>query len=141
MAYLTQDLARQYGSVPDQRDEYLPLSGTVFAGSALVWNASGQLVKHGAETTKFAGFALQGGASGQVVQVRKKGNVVLALAAAVALTDIGATVYLVANEDNVFNLTSTSNLPVGKISRVVTAGGSGANEVEVEFAADDLRPL
>lgn len=97
-------------------------------------------VKHHAATTAgFKGIALTGAsASGEMVEVLEDGYVVTSLAATVAAGGEGATVYAVANSTNLAdaNLTSTSNLPIGKIARVLTAGTTGANLVVVKVQGD-----
>ena len=113
----------------------------VFGGSTLEWDTTnGGVSAYAGGTGKFAGFAKEGGdnvggALGDIViDVARKGIVVLVLSATVGLGNVGDTVYA-ATDDDTFNLTLSGNMAIGKISRVVTAGTSGNNEVEVAYEA------
>lgn len=129
--------------VGDKTIERLPadVGNKIWAGATLFWDESnGGVDRYGGTAGAFAGFAQEtvdntAGALGDILlDVVRKGTVVLVLSATVALTNVGDTVYAAADDDT-FNLTSTSNMAIGKITRVVTAGLTGANEVEVAFEA------
>lgn len=142
MAALAADTPRIYGVAP--RDEKLPatvaVADIIYIGAVLTWDTTnGGVEPSPGGALSFAGFALDNKVilgtetlGDVILNVRRKGKVILAVVGTVALTHIGATVYAATN-DNTFTLSSTGNMAIGKITRVVTIGTVGVNEVEVEF--------
>lgn len=138
MTALAANTPHTYGRTEIER---LPVeaTGNIFAGATLQWDkANGGVQAYASGTVDFAGFSAEradnvaGALGDKVIDVHVRGKVVLVLAATVTLSSIGAIVYAQA-DDATFNLTSSGGMPIGKVSRVITAGSTGANEVEVAF--------
>lgn len=148
MTALAADKPRTYGSCSFEHTERLPLiaGAKVYAGSTLMWDDAGSptlgVEAHAAAGASklFAGFSKEpadntnGALGDKIIDVVRAGIIVLVISATIAASDLGASVYA-ATDDDTFNLTSTNNTLIGKITRVVTAGASGSNSVEVEFNA------
>lgn len=104
-------------------------STTVHAGSLVCLNASGYAVP-GADTTgfKFAGVAMEaadnseGSNGGATVRVRRKG-VFRFSASGMAITDIGASVYIA--DDQTVAKSSTYSVACGKIAEFASASEVG----------------
>ena len=140
MTALAANTPRTFGKTDIER---LPVEAAtkVYAGSTLQWDESNDGVQpYATGTANFAGFAAEkgdntnGALGDKIIDVHRKGTVILVLSATVALTNRDDIVYA-QSDDNTFNLTSSGGMPIGKIVRVVTAGTTGANEVEVYFEA------
>jgi hypothetical protein len=145
MATLAANTPQKFASIAEESNKVYNAEAAIYEGAVVVeGSAAGGVTNHTTGTTGFVGFAMSpASASGVKIPVRVRGTIVTSLAATIAQTDVGATVYAVANSTNPqdMNLTSTSNLPVGKIVTVLLAGASGANLVEVAFEADGLRSI
>lgn len=145
MADLTKDTPIRRGVSNLEVIEKLTAEGETFVGATLVeGTAACGVVEHAAETTGFAGLALgHADESGEDIDVLRVGLVVTSLNATVAQSNVGDTVYAPASSDNPadWNLTSASNMPVGKIVTVKTAGAAGVNEVLVLIQADGYRSI
>lgn len=134
----TTNLARVYSG--DSRILWLPCTAsTIIYVGAAVSLASGYLRPLNVADA-FAGFAeefvdmtgLSNGA--RFCKVRAEGEIELAIAGTLAVTDIGGAVY--ATDDNTFKKTSTSALQIGKLSRFISA-----TEGRVFFQAAILRSI
>lgn len=144
MATLAADTPQTYQGSKIELDEPEILDGTVFQGSALVESSTaGRLVKHTAETAGFAGMALAGGVQGETINVKPQCFWVGSIQGTIVASNKGAPVYLPASTDNLedADLTSTTQLPIGRLHRVVTAGAFGTNKVVLFLQAESLRSL
>lgn len=144
MAALAKDAVRVYSATPDPEFNHLPViaDDIIYEGAAVaVVKASGFARPATGNTAveDFAGFAVRkadntDGANGDIeVQVRRKGEVTLtALAGSPTIDNWGEVVY--ASSDNDFSLSDGgSDLPIGKVSRFVSA-----TDVKVYFQAVDV---
>jgi len=139
MAALTQDMPRTFRLTPNTQDEWEAVadaSAVIHAGAACVRDTTdgGPIPYSGTGTSGFAGFALDGATTGEWLRLRRRGQVEMAVTGTVAQSSMGALVY--ATSDNDFTLTSTDNLPIGKIVGIVATGALAVNKVLVEFEAD-----
>lgn len=111
----------------------------IYEGAAVGDNGSG-LARPLVAADPFLGFAQRqadntgGAASAIAVQVRQRGQIVLAVTGAASADDVGVTVY--AADDDTFTLTAGSNTAIGKVARWV----SGTTCV-VYFEGVQLRSL
>lgn len=117
-------------------------TAAIFAGAILVRDGT-QVdgVKKATGTTGFKGIALSGAAAaGETVDVLEVGYVETPINATVAASNEDDTVYANTSgaSDNLedCNLTSTSNLSIGKIAAVLVAGAAGANLVRILIEGD-----
>ena len=115
---------------------------------AILLESGGNVTPYaGTGTSGFAGCARDsadnsaGAAGDKVVAARSRGTVVTPINDTVAAGDEGTAIYAVS--DNPADCTKTvgTNLPVGKIARVITAGVAGSNLVELALEKDGLRSL
>ncbi len=128
----------------------------LFMGAALMMNASTGLAANVTPTAsaQFIGFAeagvdnrtgsVYGGAAAAVdIPVTQSGRVLLSVAkgSAIALTDVGTTVY--ASDGDTFTTSAgTNNIPIGKILSVPAAAvGSNTADVWVAYEATAERSL
>ena len=121
-------------------------TGVFYAGSLVVEDGSAATgVKKATGTSGFKGISLGEAAVGDVVDVLELGYIRTSINSSVSAGDEGTTVYAdVANtSDNPTDITktSTSNLPVGKISSVEVAGAAGVNRVVIRIAGDGHRSI
>lgn len=145
MTALAADTPATYEQKPGEITEKLTIDQDLTAGTVLYAGAFCQIddgyaqqVKDivAAATQGFAGVLVQGGAAGTVVDVRRVCWLVTAINVLVAIDDEGAAVYAVTNNPADVNKSSTANMPIGKIARVITAGSAGSNSVVLFLEAD-----
>jgi predicted RecA/RadA family phage recombinase len=105
---LSKDTPRQYAGAGVYKRT---AGGTVYAGSCLEIDASGNVVASSGGG-QFGGFALDGAASGETLEVLQDGEVWVPLSGTAA-TDLGDAVY--ASDDGTFTKTATSNMKIGTI--------------------------
>lgn len=133
MANTTSDIARTYeaGVEPIFNDFALESGVTVYEGAAVAIDDTANTVGAFAATDSFAGFAIAKAVEGTQthVKVRSRGIVKLTVAGS---PDVGDAVY--ASDDQTFALTSTDNLQIGKVHRVVSG-----TTCMVYFEAENLR--
>lgn len=143
MATLSVNTPRRFEAGFEDYFNELPViaSDIIYEGAAVgELNDTGtyQPLGTGSTVDKFAGFAVEkadnsaGAASAKSVKVRTFGRVQLAVTGVTATTDVGKDVY--ATDDNVFTLTATSGVTIGKIVRWVTG-----TTCIVEFRAFAMR--
>lgn len=146
MTALSADFTRRMYSDPMYEQRLaVKTSTTIYDRSAVCLEAADGFTRPVAASLtnpEFQGFALEGaantGASGAVkVLVSQKGRLVVALAGVTGgagVADIGSTVYL-ADDGTGLTLTSTNNVPIGKISAYVDS------EFTIAYEADALRSI
>ena len=92
-------------------------------------------------TTGFAGYMFGHAKPGEQARVYRRRRIITPINSTVAVTHEGSTVYAdtsgtASNNPADTTLTSTSNLPVGELVRVLAAGAAGANSCVLEIRAD-----
>lgn len=98
----------------------------IYEGSAVGLESSGKLARPLTTSDVFVGFAQSncnnagGAASAKRVQVRDKGLISLPVTSVADNGDVGKPVY--ASDDNAFTLTAGSNVFIGRVHRVDSAG-------------------
>lgn len=118
------------------------LSGSLYAGqiAQLDGSVAGQIKDVvGSATSDFAGILLQGGVALDVVELRRKGIMIATVSDLVSAGDEGVLVYAIDNNPHALTKTTTVNMPIGTIARVITAGTGVANGVAIAFEADGLQ--
>ena len=141
MAQLTVDTPRTFKAAVEPIFNDIPMTASVavYEGSA-VGIASGLARQLVAASDEFAGFAeakadnTSGAASAINAKVRQKGIVTLSVTGASAVTHINDAVY--ATDGNVFTLTASGGLQIGKVFRWVTG-----TTCEVFFEALAIRSV
>lgn len=126
MATLAADVARKYeaGVEPVLNDLAIIASDIVYEGAAVGDNGSGY-ARPFVVSDPFWGFAERkcdnsaGSAGDKNVRLVQKGAIVLTVAGASAVTDIGLAVY--ATDDATFTLTASGATQIGKVLRWVTS--------------------
>ena len=129
MAALAKDTARTYESGVEPITNDIPVKGatTIFEGSIVEdeGGAGYAAPYNGTGTTGFLGIAHRGvdnssGSDGDVnVRLVSQGGIKMVVTGATGVTDVGVAVYADA-DDNTLTLTSTDNLPIGKVHRHVS---------------------
>ncbi len=110
--------------VGDRNDVDVIAADIIYQGAAVGDNGAG-FARPLVAGDAFLGFAEEkvdnsaGAAGAKKVHLRTRGRIQLPIAG-LAQTDLSSTVY--ASDDNTFTLTSTSNSPIGKVIRFVSAG-------------------
>jgi hypothetical protein len=128
MANLTVASPRQYRGIDKRTTVTYPAAGALFAGAFVEEDGSGNMQNATAAGTTFAGIALMSATTaGDRIEVADKVEVRLSIAkgSAIALTDIGSTVY-VGDGGTDINLTASSRQAIGKVTEVEPAA-VGAN--------------
>jgi hypothetical protein len=105
---------------------FLPMVATdiIYEGAAVGDNGSG-IARPLVAGDPFMGFAMRkadnsaGAASAVIVEVKQRGEIVLAVTGAASAADVGETVY--AADDDTFTLTVGSNTAIGKVARWVAS--------------------
>jgi hypothetical protein len=123
MANLTAVLIRPHRKTDTRVITVYPAAGALFAGALVEEDGSGNMQNATAAGTTFTGMALSSStAANDRIEVMTQGEVRLSIAkgSAIALTDLGATVY-VGDGGTDINLTSTSRQAIGKIVEVEAA--------------------
>lgn len=141
MTTLAADSQREYESNEDPILNDLPVEASeiIYEGAAVADNGSGYMQPAVTNVGAFRGFAYRkadnaSGSAGDInVRVRQKGTVKLAIVGVSAVTDIGKLVY--ASDDNVFTITASTHLKIGRISRWILA-----TEAMVHFESASLSP-
>ena len=122
MPLLTANTPRDF-QVGEREDYPVAASSVIYEGSAVGENASGY-ARALVALDKFLGFAVfaadnSAGAAGAIrVEVRKKGNVRLAVVGSAITSNDRPAVY--ASDDGTFTLTSTGNSQIGYVSRWIS---------------------
>lgn len=122
MTNLTAATPRQYRGLDQRRIATYPAAGAIFAGAAVEEEGAGKMQNLTAAGTTFVGIALMSAtAADDRIEVGTAGEFFLPInkGTALALTDLGATVY--AGDGNDFNLTSTSRQAIGKLVEIPPA--------------------
>jgi hypothetical protein len=137
MAAATKDIPRVFGAgVEPVFSDYALESGiTAYEGAVVTLDPTVDTVGEFAATDDFVGFAITKAVEGTQthVKVRSRGLVRLTTD---GTPSVGDAVY--ASDDSTFSQTSTSNLLVGTVHRVVDAT---AKTVMVYFEAESLRSV
>lgn len=123
MATLVADQARDYYQ-GDFHEFPVVAADIIYKGAAVGDNASG-FARPLVAGDPFWGFAdyradnSTGAAGDKTVRTRKKGEIMLPIAA-LAATDVGKDVY--ASDDNTFTLTAIANSKIGTVSSWISTG-------------------
>jgi hypothetical protein len=145
MTDITEATPVQYENKPDAVIERLIVDADLAAGTSLYTGAlcqsdgtALQEVKNivASATSDFAGILDSDGKASERVDVVRKGYLVTSMAGTVAAGDEGTAVYAVDNNPLTITKSSTSNMPIGQINRVITAGTGANNKVVIYFEAD-----
>ena len=142
MAALAKDTARTYecGVEPVLNDIQVLAGATIYEGSVVEDESGNGYAKpfDGTGTSGFLGFAYRGinnssGNSGDVnVRLMSQGIIKMPVVGASGVTDVSQVVYADA-DDNTLTLTSTDNMPIGKVHRWISG-----TECMVFFQSDAL---
>ena len=144
MATLTVDTPQTYEQVADELNERITLSATLVAGQAVQSHTVAGQVRdiQDSAVADFAGILMGGGVANDVVEVRRRGHIVITkFTDALAAGDEGTAVFVDSsttanNNPQQITTTSTTNMPIGKIARVVLVGGAGVGTAVIRFEAD-----
>lgn len=148
MASITSDVPNVWEVDAAEHNVRLTIASgeTIFAGQIVAYHTSNEqeiITPTDLLAANFAGIAMTGGVAGDVIEVRARGMLgPLVVAGTFAAGAEGAIAYgdnTASAQNNVADITdsATTNLPLGRIARVV-AGGAGATVV-IAIGAEGLR--
>lgn len=142
MTALAKDTARTYesGVEPVLNDIQVLAGATIYEGATIEDESGNGYAKpfDGTGTSGFLGFAYRGidnssGSSGDVnVRLVSQGVIKMPVVGASGVTDVSQVVYA-DTDDNTLTLTSTDNMPIGKVHRWISG-----TECMVFFQSDAL---